>query len=385
MQPRRWSSSTVASDTKERAIAVDRAVSPPSHRFLLIDGLRGVAAMMVVFFHLYDDLQASVHTWIPSILDTLFRNGNLGVDVFFVLSGFAIAHSVRNGTHTPGYLARFALRRSIRLDPPLWVTIAAEIALIQLALRVYPDLGTPVPSLKQVLANVTYTQHFVGIPDIVPGFWSLVYEVQFYLVTVSSLVIWHKLSRRGIPSRRRSLFARTLMAETFIYSALVYLNYLAAPLEGLFIDRWFQFFLGVLAWAAVTRRVRIRTFLGGWLVVAAIAGVATTTPYRIVSTSAALATSALLVWAGVFDRMSTVLAGRIAQFLGKISYSLYLLHEVIGWRFVSLCKRLMGSALSPSRGTIVFCAGIAVSIASAWVMYVLVEAPSITLARRVRL
>jgi peptidoglycan/LPS O-acetylase OafA/YrhL len=354
-------------------------------RFLMLDGLRGVAAMMVVLYHLHDAIEESVRSWIPPALDLVLRNGNLGVDIFFVLSGFAIAHSVRNGKYTLGYLGRFALRRSIRLDPPLWVTIAVELLLVKIALRFYPDLGTPMPSLGQVLANVTYLQELIGSRDIVPVFWSLTYEVQFYLVTVLSLVIGLKLSQRGLPARWRTIGGTALAALLFGYSALIFLNFLATPKAGLFIIRWFQFFLGVLAWAAVTRRIPVRTFMGAWVAVVAVIACSHSTPYRISATCAALMTSAFLVWAGSSGRMSTILAGSYAQFLGRISYSLYLLHEVVGWRFIALCKRLLGTQLSPLNATIVFVAGIALSIISAWIMYRLVEAPSMRLARLVKL
>jgi peptidoglycan/LPS O-acetylase OafA/YrhL len=341
--------------------------------------------MMVVVYHLYGALEESVKTWIPSVLDSLLRQGNLGVDVFFVLSGFAISHSVRNGNYTLGYLARFALRRSIRLDPPLWVTIAAELILIKLALRFYPDLGTPMPSVGQVVANITYLQHFVASRDIVPVFWSLTYEVQFYLVTVLSLVIWQHTVERRDPPHWKAVGAGAVASLALLYSALLFLDVLSTPKDFLFIDRWFQYFLGVLAWAAVTRRIRVRTFLGAWLAVLAVVAASSAPPYRILATYAALITSALLVWAGVSGRISMILAGRVAQFLGKISYSLYLLHLVVGWRFVSLCKRLLGAQFSPTQATLVLLAGMALSIASAWLMYVLLEAPSIRLARRVRL
>jgi peptidoglycan/LPS O-acetylase OafA/YrhL len=368
-----------------RHTAVQGISGSTGGRFLMIDGLRGVAAMMVVVYHLHIALYDSVRAWIPSAFDSLLAQGNLGVDIFFVLSGFAISHSVRNGNYTLGYLGRFALRRSIRLDPPLWAAIAAELVLIKVALRVYPDLGTQIPSAGQVVANVTYLQHFVGSRDIVPVFWSLTYEAQFYLVTVLSLVIWQHVPETGGLRRWKALGTYAIASLAFTYSALIFLNFLASPKDFLFIDRWFQFALGALAWAAVTRRVPLSAFIAAWLLVAAVAAVSNAEPYRILATSAALLTSALLVWAGVSGRLSTVLAGRVAQFLGKISYSLYLLHAVVGWRFIALCKRLIGVQLSPIQATIVGLAGVALSIASAWVMYVTVEAPSLRLAKRVHL
>ena len=61
---------------------------------------------------------------VPAPLETALKLGFVGVDIFFVLSGFVIAYSVREARITPRFLGRFALRRSIRLDPPYWITIA---------------------------------------------------------------------------------------------------------------------------------------------------------------------------------------------------------------------------------------------------------------------
>lgn len=53
-------------------------------------------------------------SWVASVLD----HGNLGVAVFFVLSGFVIAHSLHGVRVTPSVVGRLMLRRSLRLDPP---------------------------------------------------------------------------------------------------------------------------------------------------------------------------------------------------------------------------------------------------------------------------
>ena len=87
-------------------------------RFLFVDGLRGFAALAVVLFHLLIAVNQTAGDWIWPVFEKLFSYGHLGVDMFFVISGFVIRLSVRNAEHTLGYLFRFAVRRSIRLDPP---------------------------------------------------------------------------------------------------------------------------------------------------------------------------------------------------------------------------------------------------------------------------
>src|SRR5690242_16591348 len=92
-------------------------------RIPLIDGLRGIAAMAVVFYHFQDRLKLG--GW----LGALFDRGNAGVGLFFVLSGFVIAMSIGSEPVGPSFIGRFALRRSLRLDPPYWASIAVILAI----------------------------------------------------------------------------------------------------------------------------------------------------------------------------------------------------------------------------------------------------------------
>jgi peptidoglycan/LPS O-acetylase OafA/YrhL len=352
-------------------------ISEPQ-RFLFLDGLRGVAAMMVVAFHLYGNLAPAVRAWFPGLLSTLFLNGNLGVDVFFVLSGFVIAHSVSKGERSWRYLGRFGLRRSIRLDPPLWITILVEIVLIRISLRLFPDLRTPLPGWSEIFANVTYTQRFLGIHDIVPVFWSLTYEVQFYIVLVGTLVLLHRVPRS------RSL-TPALFVAVFFYSLGIWLGAFPSPVRGLFIDRWFQFALGIAGWAVFMRHMGKAHFAG--LCVITLCAVLALSPiaYRARSTEIAVLSAVVIAFVSLTGRLETVLSGTVIQFLGRISYSLYLIHASVGWRFISVFRRTFGPDLGPAMGSAAFLGGVMLSVISAWLVYVTLEAPSVRLARSVRL
>jgi peptidoglycan/LPS O-acetylase OafA/YrhL len=355
-----------------------RAATRAGVRFLFLDGLRGIAAMMVVLFHLHDNLRPAVQSWFPPALSTLFLNGNLGVDIFFVLSGFVIAHSVSNGERSWNFLGRFGLRRSIRLDPPLWTTILIEIVLIRISLAMFPDLGTPSPHWQQILANVTYTQGFFGIPDIVLVFWSLTYEVQFYIVLVCALVLLHK-----IPGSRR--VAPTLFVTAFVFSLGIWLGVFPSPLRGLFIDRWFQFALGISAWAVFKGHITRPQFAA--LVIVTLFAVLAISPvtYRARSTEVAVFSAVLMAMVSLTGRLETMLNGPVTQFFGRISYSLYLIHAPVGWRFISVVRRKFGPELGPAMGASALIGGVLLSVASAWLLYVVVERPSTRFARRIRL
>lgn len=348
-----------------------------SGRFLFIDGLRGVAALAVVCYHLNENLP-SPRPWIGRSLGTLFGHGNLGVDVFFVLSGFVIFHSVRAGERSLRYLARFGVRRSIRLDPPLWATIAIEIVLIRVGLWLFPALATPLPTTSQIFANVTYAQRFFGIPSIVPVFWSLTYEVQFYMVLVGGLVLLHHL-RAGMVLRE------LLYAAVFVYSLTIWVGLADLPLRGLFIDRWFEFALGIAAAAVLGQQLSVSRFAVLGIVTLLVAAAPSAGAYRMQTMGTSVVTASIIVIVGSFGGMDRVLAGPVIQYLGRISYSLYLIHLSIGWRLVSLAKSLIGPELGVLQWFMIFGIGVGVSIAAAWLLNVGLEAPSMRFAQRIRL
>src|SRR5262249_4648137 len=100
-------------------------------RLVFIDALRGIAALAVAAYHIerYGPLAKPASRIIAAPIANTIRYGWMGGEVFFVISGFVIAYSLRNAWMTPGYLGNYALRRSIRLDPPYWFTIAFALAL----------------------------------------------------------------------------------------------------------------------------------------------------------------------------------------------------------------------------------------------------------------
>ena len=353
-------------------------VTNDQRRFAFLDGLRGVASMMVVVFHLYAVAAPAVQAWFPPVLSWLCLNGRFGVEIFFVLSGFVISHSVSNGERSWSFLGRFGLRRSIRLDPPLWVTIFAEIVLIKVSLVLFPDLATKVPGWTQIVANVTYTQRFLGIPDIVPVFWSLTYEVQFYIVLVGALVLLHR-------SARSASLTRPLFVVAFLYSLGIWLGTFSLPLEGLFIERWFQFALGVAAWAVFMGRISRADFAALCVITLVALFALSPTPYRATSTGVALMSALTIAFVSLTGRIERLLNGPAIQFLGRISYSLYLIHLSTGWRFIAALRRVYGSEMGPLVGSATFIGGVLVSVVSAWLMYRAIEAPSVRLARRIRL
>ena len=352
------------------------------HRLVLIDGLRGIAAMAVVFYHLYGNIRLTLSFDVPVAVDWLLMHGYLGVAIFFVLSGYVITLNIGRAKITPGFMWRFALRRAIRLDPPYWLSIAAAIALTFAAAHAFPELEKTYPSVRQVLAHLVYLQGILGFQDIVPIYWTLTFEVQFYLFIL--VLLFAAQVTLKVEDAPQSLAFPVVAGMWLLLAALSlaqFFDWVEIAPRGTFLPYWYCFSLGMFCVWAVSDWLKLGWFAVHWSLVlfCSIAGGWNETGIVVVITGA------LLLVAGKKGKLHIWTLGRAMQYLGRISYSLYLFHGIVGWSTVSLLKRWTGTPLGMEWAGVVFVGGLLASIASAHIVYLLVERPSIALSRRIRL
>ena len=171
----------------------EAATAGTDRHLVLLDGLRGAAVLLVVAYH------ASYLTagWGPRILP----GGFIGVDLFFVLSGFLITRQLATALADTGRidLSRFADRRIRRLVPALVAALAGTLLLLWLTGDL-PDARTTITSAVATLLYVSNYQQARGWPFIqeLSHTWSLAIEAQYYLVWPLVLLGLHRLrvSRR---------------------------------------------------------------------------------------------------------------------------------------------------------------------------------------------
>ncbi|WP_404349272.1 acyltransferase [Phycicoccus jejuensis] len=163
--------------------------SRPGHRLAGLDGLRALAVVAVVVFHLDPG-------WLPG--------GFLGVDVFFVLSGFLITTLLLRERASTGRvdLRGFWTRRARRLLPALLVLVPSAVLLARVA---EGDLLVGVG--RQVLGALTFTSNWLEVaagtdyfaatsPTLLANLWSLAVEEQFYLLWPLALLLLLRAVRR---------------------------------------------------------------------------------------------------------------------------------------------------------------------------------------------
>jgi peptidoglycan/LPS O-acetylase OafA/YrhL len=319
-------------------------------RLEILELLRGVAALAVAWFHFTIPGQLVTE---GSALWHSGRHGWMGVEVFFVISGFVIPYAMhRGGYRFPRDAGRFLLKRVIRLDPA-YVASIALIYLLWWASSLVPWYrGTsPHVQLPQLLAHIGYLNAFIGYPWLNPVFWTLAIEFQYYLiVAVGFPVLVHHSPR-----------VRTLAIALMALCAFA-----VAPTDTL-VFRYGAFFaLGALTFQRHVGLVPTRGYVLLVVPIALAAALAKTPLAGVVGLSTALC-------------IAFVRTRRIAPFawLGSVSYSVYLLHTTVGGRVINLGARV---ATSPAARLAVLLSAVGVSLVAAWVFYCLVERPAQRLA-----
>jgi len=285
-----------------------------------IDGLRAIAVTAVVFFHL------NMH----------FNHGGfLGVDVFFVISGYLITKIIRADLEENEFsIPRFYERRARRLFPALFVMLgtAAAIGYLVLLPQEFVGLGRSIAATTLFASNFYFfsqDSYFSAASDFEPLLhtWSLAVEEQFYLLFPLLLSILHRRTRGTTIA-----ILLTLAIGSFAINTIL-LDRQASAAFYLPVPRAWELLLGALIALNVlptTESRPLREVFGVVGLGAILFSVVFFSPTRFsypIAIYACLGT-ALLIFAGGSSGslVSRALGSTVPAYIGRISYSLYLWH-----------------------------------------------------------
>jgi len=359
-----------------------RAPESPGHRrvtqrLTLVDGLRGLAAVAVLFDHLpgmFGNPQA-ISATTQAVLLTWGYFGQLGVDVFFVLSGFVITLSIANSKINWRYWLRFAARRSLRLDPPYWACLAICCGLLIVRRGLF-DSAVELPIPKQIAAHLIYLQGLLHYPQINSVFWTLCIEFQLYLAFCALVGVLQVVGTARDPARRCAWGIFIIFILSLAWPAM---RISAATDRTTLFPFACEFLSGSLAYWVWVGRLPAPVAIGGIVSLIAL-GLLTGNPYVVTAGSTAL----LLVAASLRGKFTSWLSGAIFQRLGRISYSLYLVHVPTFSVVLALRTRLPRGESEPVAWVLCLVAlGGVLVVAS--VFYVLVERPAMNLSHKLSL
>jgi peptidoglycan/LPS O-acetylase OafA/YrhL len=335
-----------------------------------LEGLRGLAILLVLLFH----------AGIPGV-----TGGFIGVDVFYVLSGFLITGLLIRERERAGRvsLPAFYARRARRILPAALtvavVTMVAAAAILPPLdlLRTADDAVAVALSVGNIRFAGLATDYFAptGSPSPLLHYWSLGVEEQFYVVWPALLIL---ATRFGRPRLGAGLVVSGVVAASLALS--VWLTGVAAPWAFYSLPaRAWQLGAGGLLAIALERGVRLRLraplVAAGWTGLAAVLGGAVVigagTPYPGVAALLPTVGTAALIASGGLGRWSPgrLLAIAPMRFLGRISFSLYLVH----WPMLVLpAAGLSVDEELPIQARVALALA---SIAVAWVCWRVVEEP----------
>jgi peptidoglycan/LPS O-acetylase OafA/YrhL len=321
----------------------DKQEMRPAARLTTVDCLRGVAASAVVWFHLTNGNPAFDA---PAWLKASGRQGWLGVEAFFVISGFVLPYALHAARYRLHGYGSFLLRRIIRLDPPYFASIVVAIALTYASNTVPGFRGAPPNySVLQILSHAAYANAFFGFPSIIVVYWSLSLEFQFYLLIG---LLFPLLVNRKTMVRVATLIALAA-AALLVESPLLVFSWL------------FLFMLGILAFYYRRGMLTRPWYIGA----VCLAGIGVW--MRLGPATALVGLASTLLIAFVEWRSAPLL------FLGDISYSLYLIHVPIAGRVINAAARF---SLDPAAATLVVVLAFIVAIVSAYGFHRLIERPA---------
>ncbi|XVJ68841.1 MAG: acyltransferase [Rhizobacter sp.] len=341
----------------------------PHARLAELDALRGLAAMAVVLFHYFTKFDELFGHSTPPMLIlpwgntngvNLFSLGHFGVNLFFMISGFVIFMTLER-TKKP---MDFVVSRFSRLFPAYWVAVAVTFGVVL-------ALGLPGKEVgwSQALANLSMVHSFFNVPHVDGVYWTLEVELLFYAWAFLAYRLgWlhrvHALLLAAMALRLAYFIAAEFFRVDFpwIASRYLILNFIA----------WFA--LGVMVYRLSGRAASSSPTKRADLVVMACAiGLLSIVHTPWIGVLALVFTAVL--WGAASGHLPW-LGNRVLLGLGIISYTLYLVHENIGWAVMRPLQAAGWSSLAS-----IFVA-LVLSLFLATVLTLLVERPAMAWIRR---
>jgi peptidoglycan/LPS O-acetylase OafA/YrhL len=361
------------------ALQVDPPLRQSSglRRLAHIDALRAIAALLVVWMHVSQIFytlspQTTQSRWVYDCA-MYVDVGRIGVVLFFAISGFVIPFSIHPGSRAP--VRDFLLRRLFRILPAYWLSIPLG------AYASHVIWGRPV-TLLVMLQNATLLQYLIGWPPTMGLYWTLALEMLFYLVCAALLYL------RSIDNYMRvAILAGTLMTLQLASVALYHSgNFTTVP----YLKALWAFHLGIMFWGTLFRAWLDGRMTDGfaitctWLMTVFLLALYPAYCFIVVKLPLYYyipypIAASLFIAGTTFAKLHS----RALQWVGEISYSVYLVHPIVfNLLLWGIQRTAPGSAWRTQHLAAYVLASTALSIVIAACAYRWVEKPAIALGRR---
>jgi peptidoglycan/LPS O-acetylase OafA/YrhL len=368
-------------------------IQTPQKHYIALDGLRGLAVLLVFARHAF--LTTHLHSLSVQVIGWLGSGGWLGVDLFFVLSGFLITGILIDSLNTNRYFKNFYIRRSLRIFPLFYGVLLVCFVL------------TPVLHLQWRLGHLSflfYCQNIAmnlnpSLRDVLPAlnlehFWSLAVEEQFYMLwplTIFLLREPKKIMRFSLSMIGVALVLRCVLLWVFPSETTMDWIYCELPThaDGLFMGAFLAAGLRTWKLEKLSSRLRWPVYFSGAGAIAVVAVSRSVDFHTFLMSSVGYTISALL-FSGLLLKclLPTSVAFRVfstrtLRFFGRYSYGIYVYHLLFTPILSSVLYWLQARTHSRMTGAMLYLAfWFVASIAVAMLSYKYFESPLLRLKDR---
>ncbi|PWV50569.1 acyltransferase [Chitinophaga sp. S165] len=267
--------------------------------------LRGLAVLLVCFCHFGNPFAEG--NALSGMFDAFHEYGKYGVQIFFVISGFVIPLSLDKAGYQIKYYGKFLLKRAMRLHPPYLIALALTLIILAASNAVK---HIPFP---ETFTSIIQSLFYLHYPDSNPVFWTLKVEAQYYLFIGLYFVILQKYPRLTLAI---SIPLFMLISQTPVVNYLDLFQHLL------------YFIIGIAGYLIYMRQGK------SWFEMGCIAAI---TVFCFIFYGAAPTIAAAFTILVIL--LYTGKVHKAFDFLGEISYSVYLIHFPIGVKLINLTSR----------------------------------------------
>lgn len=320
------------------------AFSDSKPHYELLDGLRGVAALVVIWYHIFEG-------FCTSPFDQNFNHGYLAVDFFFILSGFVVGYAYDDRWKTTLTTGNFIKRRLVRLHP--MVVLGAVLGALTFCLQGSEKWdGSPVAVSMLMVALLLHLFLLPALPGSGPEVrgngemfplngpsWSLFFEY------IGNLLYAFVLRRLSTPAMRVLVVVAGALLAAFAVTDMSGFGHLGVGwslsgnnLPGGFLRLLFAFSVGLL----MSRNFKPRPVRGAFWICSVAVIALLSVPYvgtkltnGIYDAVCVIIIFPLLVHIGASGKATDSYTSRICKFMGDISYPVYLIHYPVLYLFYS--------------------------------------------------
>lgn len=317
----------------------------PHHRIVELDALRGIAAILVVLYHFTAGFGGEFGWKLSQPLIT-FKSAQIGVAIFFVISGFVILMTLERCVTAKD----FAVSRFARLYPTFWVCALMTAALIGVS-----GFNPFHLNLAGFVGTLSMANGLTSLPYIDPSYWTLTRELTFYALLAAAYF--------SIGSQRLPFFVLAWVVYSALFNVLntdpdLFTCHSQASCSSIVLNTMFAYLFaaGTMSYKvfAGDRRPIVFITLGAAIASGCVSEWSIHGLQPLISVKALLYVGLVLCASLGYLKP---LRARALRFLGELSFSLYLIHQIIG---SFILKSLVDADVNANIAIAFTCAAVAI-------------------------